>query len=161
MSHSRIYQITSEPVAPGKLITEDDFCEHWFLGSVADYVNDDVNRLDDCKWLSKRLENVVIFDAPDSFAVLSGGKEIYFAKAYKEFVAARQKTMALGLAEFSSGQGFSELVSIMSDAYNEEFGFYVAKGDSDEFEIVTMDEFVRFAEIGCRYYISGILDYHY
>jgi len=80
MSHSRIFQITPKPVVPGKRITEEDFHDHWFLNSVADYVNDDVNRLDDCKWLSKRLENVAIFDAPDSFAVLSGGKEAYFAK---------------------------------------------------------------------------------
>jgi len=161
MSHSRIFQINPEPLAPEKHITEDDFYDHWFLDSVADYLSDDVNRIDDCKWLRKRLEIVAHFDTDDTFAILPGGKEAYFTKAYKEFVAARERTMTLGLAEFSSGQGFSEPVRVMSDAFNEEFGFYVAQGDPDEFEVETLDEFIRFAEIGCRYYIGGILDYHY
>ena len=161
MSHSRIFQITEEPVAPEKFITEIDFCEHLFLDSVADYVSEDVVRFDDTNWLRRQLQNVVSFDTADTFSVLPGGKEVYFAKAYKEFVAARQKTMALGLVEFASGHGFSEPMRIMNDAFNEEFGFYVALGDSDHLEIVTLDVFIRFAEIGRRYYIGGILNYHY
>ena len=161
MSHSRIFQITLEPVAPEKFIAEDDFHDHWFLDSVADYVSEDVIRFDDTNWLRRQLEKVAQFDTADTFAILRGGKEVYFAKAYKEFVAARQETMTLGLAEFASGEGFSEPMRIMKDAFNEEFGFYAALGDSDDFEIVTLDEFIRSAEIGRRYYIGGILDYHY
>jgi hypothetical protein len=160
-SYSRIFQITEEPVAPEEFITEDSFCDHWFLASVAEYVSDDISRPDDCKWLRRQLENVAHFDTADTFTILPGGKETYFAKAYDEFIAARHKTMTLGLAEFSSGHDFSEPLSVMRDAYNEEFGFYAALGDSDEFEIVTMDEFIRDAEIGRRCYIGGIIDYHY
>jgi len=161
VAHSRIFQITTEPVLPEDLITENDFYEHWFLQSVADYVSDESDRPADIEWLRERLINAADFDTDDSFSILPNGKEAYFSKAYEAFVYFRQKTMELGLSEFSSGEGFTTLVYTMGQTCNEEFGLYVVQGDSDDFEVVTLDEFIRFAEIGCRYYIGAILDYHY
>lgn len=89
--HSRIYQITTDPVQQEDYITESDFCEHWFIGSIADYVDDDVDRAKDIEWLRERLENVAHFDLEDTFEILPGGKEVFFANAFKSFIESRDK----------------------------------------------------------------------
>jgi hypothetical protein len=156
--HSRIYQITTAPIKPDGYITEADFYDHWFTSSVADYVGDDADRANDLKWFREHLSGIASFDTDDSFIIQPGGKEKYFAKAYDSFIAAREKTMKLGLAEFASGDGFSEAVRHMENAFCEEYSFYVS---SDEFDTIPLDDFIRCTEVGTRYYIGGTLDYHF
>jgi hypothetical protein len=160
MSHSRIFQIAVAPIAPKDYISENDYNDHWFTNTIADYVNGDVNREDDLKWLRERLEETgaVRFVEDDSFVVLHYGKEAYFEKAYEAFVAARQKTTELGLAEFAVGFAFSEAVHHMKSAYCDKYDFYVS---SEAFDIAPVDEFMRDAELNRRYYIGSTLDYHY
>jgi hypothetical protein len=45
----------------------------------------------------------------------------------------------------------------LKDAYDEKFGFYV---DGDEFSLDTFDTFIRYAEVGTKYYIGATIDYH-
>lgn len=45
--HSRIYQISKTPIDRDDYIEESKYYDHWFLNSVADYVDDDTNRDDD------------------------------------------------------------------------------------------------------------------
>ena len=165
MSHSRIFQINSTPVREEDYIKEDDFCEHWFIASIADYVSSDCNREDDVRNLRDRLTNLKAARfgidehyAHISFVVLPGGKESYFAGAYEAFVTAREKTLDMGLTDFATGAAFAEPVRLMGDSFDSEFGYYVSVGED---EIITLDEFIRDAEIGTRYYIGGTLDYHY
>ena len=156
--HSKIFQITTAHVKKSDYISESDFIDHWFTNSIADYVDGNTNRAEDIKWFRGRLSGVASFDTDDSFVILPGGKEMYFAKAYQSIVAAREKTMTLGLAEFASGEEFSEPVRNMQYAFCDEFSFYVS---SDEFDTIPLDDFIRHTEIGKRYYIGGTLDYHY
>jgi len=165
MSHNRIFQIRSNPINKEDYIEESDFYGHWFIGSVADYVSSDCNREDDVRNLRDLLVNLRAARfgidksyAHISFVLMPNGKEAYFTKAYEDFVAARQKTMAMGLAEFASGSAFAKSVRIMNSSYNSEFEYYVS---ADEGEIITLDDFIRKAEIGKWYYIGGTLDYHY
>jgi hypothetical protein len=160
MSHSRIFQITSAPVAPDDYISENDFCEHWFTNTVADYVNGDGNREDDVKWLRDWLEGLgaVYFVEDDSFIVLQYGKEAYFEKAYEAFITVRRKTTELSLSEFAAGSDFASLMYQLQSAFCDKYSFYVS---SDEFDTIPFDEFIRCAEPDRRYYIGGTLDYHY
>ena len=155
--HSRIYQISTEPVKLEDYLCESDFSEHWFIGSIADYVDRDVDRDADIKNLREHLVNVALFDTVDSFVILPSGKETYFADAYAAFTAARDKTISMGLSEFAS-VGFSAPVYSMKNAFCDKFALYVS---SDEFNTIPFDEFIRCADSGCRYYIGGTLDYHY
>ena len=155
--HSRIFQITTEPVKPEDYLTESDFCEHWFTNSIADYVDSEVDRNADIKNLRERLTDVAHFVDDDSFELLPQGKEHYFAGAYKAFVAARDKTLVMGISEFAS-TGFNEPVYSMKSAFCEKFELYVS---SDEFDTIPFDDFIRCAEVGRRYYIGGTLDYHF
>lgn len=66
--------------------------------------------------------------------------------------------MSMGLPEFSSGGELEGLMYRMKTAYCEKFDFYVS---SDEFDTIPLDEFIRYAEIGRRYYIGGTIDYHF
>ena len=159
--HSRIFQVATVPVDKEDYISESDFCEHWFVESIADYVSSGNNRTEDIKHLRDWLEpnKVAAFDEKGgSFTVLPGGKEAYFAQAYKAFVAARAKTHAMGLPEFSSASAFAGEMWRMSNAFCDKFSYYVS---SDEFETIPLDEFIRAAEPGTRYFIGGTLDYHF
>ena len=155
--HSRIYQITSTPIEEADYISESDFYEHWFTNSIADYVDGDTDRAADIQCLRARLSDIAFIDVDDSFVILPRGKEIYFTKAYEAFLTARNEIMNMSLTEFA-GDGFSESMHRMQNAFCDEFSFYVS---SDEFRTIPFDEFIRYAEIGTRYYIGATLDYHF
>lgn len=155
--HSRIYQIAPTPVKRECYLTPSDFIDHCFTSSVADYIDDEVDRDADLKSLCERLNGIAAFEAAESFRVLPGGKEIYFAKAFETFVAARDKTLGMGLSEFASG-GYCESVHIMKRTYCETFDIYVT---SDDLDMIPLDDFIRHAEIGRSYYIGATLDYHF
>jgi hypothetical protein len=154
--HSRIFQISESPVKKEDFLDESDFTEHWFTNEIADYVSDEVDRLEDISLLRNRLNDIVTFDA-DTFSLLPNGKKKYFSAAYQTFTEARDKTLGLDLSEFASGKILSELIRKMMDSYCEQFSFYVSLED----EIITLDEFIRGAENGQTYHIGTTLDYHF
>lgn len=155
--HSRIYQIAPTPVHRECYLTKCDFIDHWFTSSIADYIDDEVDRDADIKNLCKCLEDTVVFETADSFRVLPGGKEMYFAKAYEVFVKARDETLSMGISEFASG-GFEAPMHRMKRAYCDTFEMYIA---SDDLDMSPLDDFIRHAEVGRLYHIGVTLDYHF
>jgi len=158
--HSRIFQISTSPVAQADYIKTSDFIDHWFVGSVADYVSSDNDRDEDIQDLrscfEKRKAAQFNTNGPIvSFIILPGGKEAYFAKPYEEFTAAIDEIMELGLREFACGE-FDSLVWKMQESYCSKYNFYLSIDD----EVVPLAKFIRDAVIGTRYYIGGTLDYH-
>ena len=159
--HSRIFQITTNPVQDEDYISEYGFFEHWFVGAIADYVNAHNDQAEDIKYLRSWLEanKVAAFDeSGDSFTVLPGGREAYFTRAYDTFVAARAKTFSMSLSDFASAGEFGGAMWQMSNSFNDKFAYYVS---SDEFDTISFDEFIRSSETEKRYYIGGTLDYHF
>ena len=160
--HSRIYQITTAPITPEEYLTDNDFYEHWFIGSIADYVDDDINREYELSCFRESLEEskVAVFSSDDSFTILPDGKEAYFNGAYRSFMEVIKKATAVSLAEFSGtcDNDCASLTYKIKSSFCEEFGPYVS---SDEFDTIPLDEFIRDAVPGERYYIGGILDYHW
>lgn len=158
--HSRIYQITTSPVPSQEYLSENYFSDHWFVGSVADYVSGDLNRDNEIAGFKKSLtENkVALFHDSDCFSILPEGKESYFKNAYEQFNKAAKKAASVSLEAFAASDECSSLVYVINGSFCEKFGLYVS---SDEFETIPLDEFIRYAEPEERYYIGNVLDYHY
>ena len=47
--HSRIFQVSMEPIEKDDYILERDYWDHWFTREIADYVNGSTNRNDDIR----------------------------------------------------------------------------------------------------------------
>lgn len=159
--HNRIYQIWSEPVPEEDYITEFDYLDDWFTREVADSVDGGLNREEEIQALGKHLENTLhaSFDYENaSFTIPEGGKELYFAEAYKTFTAKLEKLKAVNFTAFVQNDGVGGLVADLKDSFCEKFGDYVSDDGS---ETVPIDEFVRYMNTGERYYIGEILDYHW
>ena len=158
--HSRIFQITTEYVQKEEYISESDFWEHWFVGNIADYVSDDVDRAEEILNLRQYFESMKVaeFSEDNSFKLLTDGKVKYFKTEFKRFSESVKKAADVNLEEFASGAKCEDLVFNIKSSYCDKFGWYVS---SEEFGTIPMDEFIRSAEPGKRYYIGGVLDYHW
>ena len=156
--HSRIFQISTKPIHKDDYIEEDRYYDHWFLNSVADYVNDDTDRAEDIEWFKDCYEKDGL-----SFGVDENGeyfivedKVKFFEPNFKRFQNALQGLLTTTLDDFISGKCGYQLYDLKS-AYDDKFGFYI---DGDEFSLDTLNAFIRYAEVGTKYYIGATIDYH-
>ena len=162
MAYEQIYQITTKPLSVDEFITEHDFIDDTvFIENISDGVSDkDIDRNEEIRyfreWLTEK--EVALFNDDDSFFIMPGGKEKYFETAYTKFLEAVKKATDITFKEFAGGTDCAELVRQISVNFCEKFGPYVS---SDEFNTIPFDKFIREAEIGKRYYINGILHYHW
>jgi len=150
--HSRIYQLTKEPIPKEEWLTEEDFFDTSFIGAVADYVRTqpETERQDDIEWLMSQTKGVFAIDK-DKVHVLPGAKQRYFSEKFNKF---KEKTENLTLDEFCNSDTIWELNRLMQ----EEYTFYVY----DEHACwKPLDQFIRDAEEGAVFYIGGIVDYHF
>lgn len=150
--HSRIFQLTKEPVAKNEWLTEEDFFESDFIGSVADYVKTqpEIERQEDVEWLVQGTKGIFALEG-EKVRVLPGAKHAYFAERYNQF---KEKADSLTLDDFCCGNGTWELC----ETIQEKFSFYIY----DEYGgWKPLDLFVREVEEGDVFYIGGIVDYHF
>lgn len=159
--HSRIYQISKTPIDRDDYIEEDKYYDHWFTGSVADYVDDDTDRDDDVEWLQSCYGNKGLSfgqdDSGEYFVVDDKAKyfEANFEKFQKELKELSEKTFD----DFMGGEGSMSLYRL-KESYDDEFGFYI--DDRNEYHgLVTFDRFMRCATVGEKYYIGATIDYHF
>lgn len=160
--HCTIYQIMSAPVLEDDYISECDFYDHWFTKSIADYISEDVNRdvliASFREWLEK-LGSCKFNEENASFTLYAGFHESYFKHKYEKFKKEIASFEKITFQEFCYDHArIGSLLYNIKSAFSASFEDYVS---SDEFEPVTMDEFIRTAEIGTPYFIGGVLDYHY
>ena len=160
--HDAIYEITTSPVSPEDYREQSHFYDHWFVGSIADYVNSDIDRASYLSSFSEWFEGIgcaVFLNGVDSFEILPDGREKYFKAKRTAFVEAVEALDRSTPTDFYTGSGgIEEKVRRLNDAYAEKFGTYVS---SEEFETIPFDEFMRSAEVGKPYYIGGVIDYHW
>ena len=157
--HSRIYQISTKPIHRDDYIDESNYYEHWFLGSVADYVSEDRDRADSIEWF-KACYN----DAGLSFGVDKDGayfivedKSKYFASKLEIFQATLKELSAITLDDFIT-EKYSMQMYRLKAAYEDKYGFYV---DNDGWGMTPLDACIRYSENGTKYYIGATLDYHF
>lgn len=153
--HSKIIQISREPIKKDNYIDESRYYDHWFVGSIADYVSD----LDDncrtalCKNLS--CDAFELDPVANTLSIIS--KDAYFKPKYDAFKA---KLQEISQWEYEDYREPHYEVSWLADLYDDKFGFYI--DDNGEFAgLETLDAFMRRAEDGDIYYIGALLDYHF
>ena len=163
--HSRIIQISHEPVEADEYISPWLYCDdHWFVPQIADYVAEDENRDESIEWffdcLSQASSFIVTFeeDGQRGFILKDGFRDAYFSEMHQAFINALQD-----LADYSSYEHFRDgelggKLFSLKEAYDEKLGMYV---ESNESGLITLTEFLRGAEIDRRYFIGGTLDYHF
>lgn len=151
--HSRIFQVSMEPINEGEYIAEDDYYEHWFTREWADYVSDDCDRNSGIEWLNSCAKGYTVDEDGNGKYLIVTSKERYFANAYERFTEALDKIGKPTLEEFANGIDLWYL----KNAYEDKCGFYI---DADG-ELMTFDSFIRRCVINEKYYIGGVLDYHF
>ena len=158
--HSRIIQLSKEPLDEYEWIKESDYYESWFVGSIADYVSDidEGDRERQMKsWLGDFGSRGLKYDEKDmTLTVVDKGK--YFEAKYSAFIDAAKKVQAATLEQFS-GYDLDRMFYQMREAYEDKFGIYIDGGN--ETGLITMDEFMRYAKNGDVFYCGGIVDYHF
>lgn len=153
--HEIIIQLEEEPLkSKEEYVSAVEFYED-FIGQVADYVSDDVDRDEEIKYFVKEIEKYGIsYDKEkQSIVFLQGFKERYFAE---RFFKLKEAVKNLTLEEFakdsSKAWGLTQLIK-------KKYGTYVYSNDSSW---MTFDDFVRDQlEEEKTYYIGGIVDYHF
>ena len=155
MAHSRIFQVSEQPIREYDYICESDFYDGWFLGSVADYVNEDCNRKEDIEWLKDSVNGFtfgVDENGNDYFIIKS--KENYFANKFDGFKKQIEKLKDCSFEDFV--YGLPDMFRL-KELYNDKFGFYI----NGDYGLDTLDGFVRNASNGDKYYIGNTIDYHF
>lgn len=152
--HSRIIQVSPEPVERDEYIRESSYWDHWFTREIADYVAIS-DRDKDIEWLSTNGYKGIVFDKDEcgEFFIIKD-KEEFFAKRFEKFKEELAKVNEITLYEFAHGKGIWWLES----TYEEKYGFYIHDTDCDY--LTTLDEFIRTSDTDVKYYIGGTMDYH-
>jgi len=149
--HSRIIQLSEEPLHKDDFITESDFYES-FVGSVDDYVADidDSEREEDIKWLMSCLEpyGVKLDKEEESIVFPKGFKQRYFEERFKKF---KETVNGMTLNDFCDSIKAWQLSQIIE----KKFDFYIYVSYPQP-----LDDFIRDLEEEKKYFIGGIVDYH-
>lgn len=156
--HSRIFQISREPINKDEYISEADYYDSGFIGEIADYVSDYTDRDDDIELIKARLEGVADFNG-DSFTIKNQRK--YFEKKFSNFLETIEDISLLTFEDFCTDESdFSYKMYKLESAYRDKFKFYI--NDNGEYAgTEPIDDFMRRAKNGDVFYIGATLDYHF
>ena len=157
--HSRIYQISKEPIDKADYIEESQYYDHWFLSSVADYVNGTTDRESDIQWLKECYQNMGIDFGADNngqYLIIVDVRK-YFQSKFDKFQNLLQELSEVTIDDFADGKCGMQMYCL-KEAYEDKFGFYV---DMDGEYLRTFDDFVRSENAGIKFYIGATIDYHF
>lgn len=165
--HSRIFQLERSPDdIEDNCIYEEDFYDmdapyEWFVGTIADYVSENVDKQANIDWListlSRQEEFIRINDDDDedhiSITFLPGFKHAYFERRYHEF---RNRVSNMSLEDFTNDLEIFTIERLIKDR----FGFYIY---SSYYGLLSLDDLVRQLNNNQEYtfYFGTTLDYHY
>lgn len=160
--HNRIYQITTSPVQPDEYLSECEFIDSSFVGSIAEFVEGGLNRVQEITMFKDLLITNLLAEFDDescSFVIPQHGKEHLLKIQHSLFKQALRKLETLGEDDFlHQPDRVSDMIYELKSSFCNKLGDYVS---SDEFDTMPFDKFVRIADAGTRYYIGGILDYRW
>ena len=157
--HSRIYQVSTEPISTDELSHEHDY-EDYFVGRIADYVAEIEYKgkgyEQDLKWLQEATDGIEVNTEKGTMKITS--REAYFRNKYYTFQEFLRKLNSMTLTEFIEQYGRARLnLYELQCAYEDKYSFYVDVAGETE----PLDSFVRSAEENKVYYIGTITDYHF
>lgn len=144
-----------KPIENTDYIDESNYYDHWFTNSIADYVSDSTNRVEDINWLESCTKGIIVSSDEDGEFLIVTNREKYFKNAFEDFKEAIEIIKDFTITEFANGSSYD--IWKVSNAYEDKYGFYV---DADG-KLITLDNFVRMCALNEKYYIGATLDYHY
>lgn len=160
--HSRIFQLErSKGDIDDYSLEEYDFnydSKHeWFIGQVADYINEDTDKNEDVEWFLACMEECNRFftinrtdTEVESITFSPGFKRMYF---FERFNKLQQTVDEMNLDDFTSSIKAYRLRQLVEEKY----GFYVCC----ENNLQSMDDFVRdLPDAETTYYFGNTIDYH-
>lgn len=154
--HSRIFQVSSEPITEENLIEEHKY-EEW---EHADYVNKQVSSTDiesDLEWLQTATKGIKVNVEEKTITITS--KKEYFTEKHDKFKELAEELSTITLEDFINGKADMELYDLKC-AYEDKYDFYI----DDNYEycgLTNLDNWVRNAEENKTYYVGNIFDYHF
>lgn len=153
--HSRIFQISEEPIKQDDYMEEDKFYVNQL--DFMDYCVTVDDPIPSYEWFAREANGIEIDTAAKTLTVIS--KEDYFRHKYEAFMKAIQKTKDWTLEDFIGFGSFAAMFDIR-DNYDDKFGFY-AYSDYDGLQ--TMDSFMRSGSVkdGDVFHLGGVVDYHF
>ena len=151
--HSRIFQISKEPIKEEDYIDMDDMPDS-FYEKIADYVWSS-SRESDIDWLKEKLTEVAEFSG-DHFTIIN--KKKYFEDKYVRFINKAKELENISLEDFIEGKA-GYIIYFLEAEEDDKWGFYVYQSPGNYYE--TLDLFMRCAQEGKIYYIGNTLDYHF
>ena len=164
--HSRIFHIELEEHRnrlKEEPLMECDFeydMEHeWFVGSIADYVDECTDKENDIRWFINSMESY-----NEYFTINNEDTEIASITFFPGFKQAFFESRLVRLKEMVRDMTIDEFTdSMMSfrlrDIIHDKFGFYIYSYDNG---LISIDEFVRnIPDIEITYYFGNTIDYHF
>jgi len=152
--HSTIFQLEEKPLRfEEDFASEEDFYEG-FVGIIADYVSEDVDREEEINYFVTYLGKYgIIYNSEEQSIVFPEGfKAEYFSE---RFFKLKKIIEDLTIEEFSTD---STKVWLLKNLIEEKYGIYIYHKGAWK----TFDEFVRYnLKEGQKYHIGTVLDYHF
>lgn len=153
--HSRIYQVSKEPIK--ELISEYRYDEWDHADYVLQVENGSEDYLSDLKWLQNATKGIKVDLKKGTLTVTS--KKEYFDKKHDKFKELLKELQDITLEDFANTSKYFK-VAELKDAYEDKYSFYI--DDNDEYcGLTNLDNWVRNAEENQVYYIGSIFDYHF
>lgn len=161
MAMNTIYQISREPISEVEYLTESKYYDN-FVGYITDYVNDDTDRELDIQNLIDILENIADVQTSEDNQVffIIKNKELYFEETFDNFKECAEKLSKINLEEYSTDGITSSMMNELNRCYSYKYGTYI-DDNGEEFGLITLDDFLRQAQNGDKFYIGATIGYHY
>lgn len=153
--HSRIFQVDTNPINETDYIDECCYWDHWFINEVADYVANSTDRDGDIEWLMEYSKGIIISEDENGKFLIVTDKEKYFKNAFENFQEAINKVSKYTIDDFIQSSSYE--IWKIKDSYENRFGFYI----DCNYDLMSLDRFVRLFTINLKYYIGGTVDYHF
>ena len=160
--HSRIFELSENPIPEDERFSQGDVPE-WFLNSIADYTDDipDDQRMSEIDWLVGMFHGLCTADG-ERLSFNPELKEQFFKPRYACFLEAAALLKECTYEAFWGGEGSRKLAHtlfLLNDAYEDKYGFYIY--DPAEYELQTIHAWLRGADLSKKYFVGGILDFHW
>lgn len=158
--YGNIYQVFEEPAQESDWASHESAMDCLTLLPIADSVDPTENRGRVIQrfgaWLEQNRLGMML---DTSFIVDAMAADRYFEGRFKAFHKMTEALCAVAEEQYiHEHSNVQMLIDELRDAFCDPFRDYMLLGNT--VEPITMDEFIRTAEPGVRYYIGGVLDYH-
>ena len=156
---SYIYELLQAPVPPDEWASEYDFSENPGAFPIADWINAVQDRENVIArfgaWLEENRLGILVGEA---FIIDTEAVDRHFEDRFAAFQKAVSALQVLNETQFIHDHDWvAALIDNLGQAFTQKYGDYVLWGD--DMTPTPMDEFLRKARPGVRYYIGAVLKY--